>query len=261
MNCGEVKNLLDPWLDRETDGEKSRAFEEHLGGCSPCREMVEGEKALRELLRDRLRDSAPSELVERVRAKIVHPPSFWRRNLSTAAAATLLVGLVGLIIFSHPIPVTAQTVAREALQQHERPLEDLHDSDTALCASSCCTEEPRKKLAEFFRKRLPFSPCLHDLSHLGYRARHGEVWEVRPGKVVSWTSHQSEESGGVVSHASLSGMNIAHGGERIDAGGERCHLYRKGEREVVLIFPGDSGVSCLFVFRSLDEAKRFLSSR
>ena len=50
-------------------------------------------------------------------------------------------------------------------------------------------------------------------------------------------------------------------GERIDAGGERCHLYRKEDREGVLIFPGDSGVSCLFVFRSLDEAKRFLSSR
>ena len=54
-------------------------------------------------------------------------------------------------------------------------------------------------------------------------------------------------------------LGIPH--ERIDAGGERCHLYRKEDREVVLIFPGDSGVSCLFVFRSLDEAKRFLSSR
>ena len=44
MNCEDVKKRLDPWLDRETKEEETRALEGHVDECVSCREIVEGER-------------------------------------------------------------------------------------------------------------------------------------------------------------------------------------------------------------------------
>ncbi len=260
MNCGELKSRLDSWLDRETGEEETRALENHVAECVSCRERVEGEKALRGFLRSQLMERAPSELVERVRGKISSPASFFRRNLISGAAALLLVGLIGMIIFSHPNPVTANTIAANAIQEHGKILGDLHDSDTHLCVSSCCTDDSHGSLKEFFRKQISFSPCTHDLTHLGYQNRHGSIWQIRTGKFVSWSSHEHPESGSIISHASMAGMEVSHGGGKPVAEGTG-RLYKRTGSEVVVMFPNEKGVTCLFVFDNAEEAARFLSSR
>ena len=259
MNCSAVKEKLDRWVDRETDSEETGALESHVEGCSSCKEIVEGEKAFRKLLQVRLTERAPSELVERVRGKIAHPTSFWRRNLIPAIAAMLLVGVIGMIVFRNTDSMTAHTLAQNAIHKHGKVVEDPHTLDALLCAADCCTEEAVKSLANFYQKRLSFKPCRHDLSHLGYEEAHGSVWEIRPGKNASWTTHQNETSGGEISHVAISGMDLTHaGGEEVSDGGR---MYKKHQEEVVLIFPDKNGVSCVFIFDSLEEARRYLNSR
>ena len=259
MNCSEVKENLDRWVDRETDSEETQSLEGHVDACSSCKEIVEGEKAFRTLLQVRLTEGAPSELVERVRGKIAHPTSFWRRNVLPAMAAMLLVGVIGMIVFRNTDSMTAHTLAQNAIHKHGKDAVDHHAHDSMVCATSCCTEDASGALARFYEKRLAFDPCGHDLSHLGYEEAHGSVWEIRPGKSASWTSHAHADSGNSVSHFSVSGMDLTHaGGEEVSHGGR---MYKKHREEVVLIFPDKNGVSCVFIFDSLEEARRYLNSR
>lgn len=259
MNCSSLKENLDRWVDRETDSEETLAFESHIEACSSCKDMVEGEKAFRDLLQVRLTERAPSELIERVRGKMAHPTSFWRRNVLPAMAAVLLFGIIGMVIFRKTDSVTAHTLAHNAIHKHGKSIEDHHSHDSMVCATSCCTEDASIELASFYEKRLDFDPCGHDLSHIGYEEVHGSVWEIRPGKSAAWTSHAHADSGTSVSHVSVSGVDLTHaGGEAVVDGGR---MYKKEKREVVLIFPDENGVSCLFVFDSLEEARRYLDSR
>ena len=259
MNCADVMEKLDPWMDRETNAEETRGIENHVTECSSCRGMVEGEKAFRQLLQSRLTERAPSELVERVRGKLAHPTSFWRRRTLPAMAAILLLGLIGMVVVRNTDSVTAHTLAHNAIHKHGKDPVDHHDHDSMVCATSCCAEDAADTLSRFYQKRLSFDPCGHDLSHLGYKAEHGSIWEIRPGKSAALTSHAHEESGESVSHVSVSGIDLTHaGGEAVVDGGR---MYKKEKNEVVLIFPDENGVSCVFVFDSLEEARRYLNSR
>ena len=40
MGCREVRELYSPWLDGEMNPEETRLVQEHLDGCTACREEL-----------------------------------------------------------------------------------------------------------------------------------------------------------------------------------------------------------------------------
>lgn len=114
MTCNEVRQNCQPFLDGELDCAQRCALEHHVATCDACRSLVDAERsshaALRKMTCDCVRP--PSDLAKRAFARLDAPPksaeskrlplptpattpTFARRFRSVAAAAAVLLCLVG----------------------------------------------------------------------------------------------------------------------------------------------------------------------
>jgi mycothiol system anti-sigma-R factor len=67
MNCEEIKNLMDAYLDGELDPVTSQKVEQHLGDCSGCEQAYEVETAMAHAISQSAPYyKAPSDLRERI---------------------------------------------------------------------------------------------------------------------------------------------------------------------------------------------------
>ncbi|HUH07233.1 MAG TPA: mycothiol system anti-sigma-R factor [Egibacteraceae bacterium] len=64
--CGEVLRELQVYLDGECSGPLGDVIRAHLGDCPPCIDRVDFEREVRVLIASRCRDSAPTDLVQRI---------------------------------------------------------------------------------------------------------------------------------------------------------------------------------------------------
>lgn len=65
--CDEVLVQLETYLDHElSDAELVERMARHLGDCSPCKDRADLETCVRELLRSRCVERAPTSLVARL---------------------------------------------------------------------------------------------------------------------------------------------------------------------------------------------------
>ena len=69
MTCQQVQHDLDAYLDRELDGETTRAMHDHVSDCPTCRRVVAEREAVIRLVRAAPYYSAPAHL----RARVVAP--------------------------------------------------------------------------------------------------------------------------------------------------------------------------------------------
>ncbi|MEZ5416911.1 MAG: zf-HC2 domain-containing protein [Vicinamibacterales bacterium] len=95
-----MESLLPPYVDGEASAVVRHTVEQHLASCPACREAVEAQRQVRELLvsrRARLIDAAPSGLEASVRAAGEADAAVARRPRwsALAAAAGLVLALVG----------------------------------------------------------------------------------------------------------------------------------------------------------------------
>ena len=103
MNCEQVRNLLDEYLDGELAAAQRASVDEHLAGCAPCRAELEILRNTATLVGSLPRVKAPKGLTEDIKARLVSRPAAVRSRRRpvvlrwvgiggwVAAAATLIV--------------------------------------------------------------------------------------------------------------------------------------------------------------------------
>lgn len=102
MQCTEIHNLIDDYLDSQLDGDVQAAMAAHLEQCASCRQRVRDEKVLREALRN-IPVPAPSAgfaaraLRRAAEVNSINRQSRHRRAFASGFAAAM-VG-VGVLLF------------------------------------------------------------------------------------------------------------------------------------------------------------------
>ncbi len=188
MNCKEVINLMDGYLDSELDPVTSQNVELHLRGCPNCDRVYKAHGSLmRAIASASPYHNAPAGLRERIQAclreEIAEQPM---RDLSQPAqrlypkpkaqAKTVLVGtpwnwlaLAAAIIFAAIIafnlvprlrPRADQLLATQLIASHVRSLMANHLTDVA--SSDQHTVKP------WLDTKLDFAPAVPDLSNKGF---------------------------------------------------------------------------------------------
>jgi anti-sigma factor (TIGR02949 family) len=99
MNCQEFEAHLHPYVDGELGVEAAARASAHAAACLGCRNLADGERRFRQLLRHQPRESAPPELRARIlglcrRAGRRPARRMWVAVPALAAAAALVLALV-----------------------------------------------------------------------------------------------------------------------------------------------------------------------
>ena len=169
MNCADIQNLMDSYVDGELDLVNHLQIEQHLTDCAKCGPAYQNRMSLRSAVAD---DSfyfhAPADLRARIRSAIKEAdpeprrPSFWKWNW-TPALATALV-LVAILITSLTLWRTSATnddlLAKEMVSAHIRSMMASHITDVP--SSDQHTVKP------WFDGKLDFAPPVTDLAAQGF---------------------------------------------------------------------------------------------
>jgi len=169
VSCNHSEELLNAYLDGETDPVASAGVERTLRECPQCARSFRNHQALRTSLKSgSLAFPAPAGLEARVRRALrderrVAPAPRWtaRRWLAVAlpAAAVLVVGLILLRPAFGPAPA-GDLLSEELVADHIRSLQADHLTDVA--STDQHTVKP------WFNGRLDFSPDVRDLAAQGF---------------------------------------------------------------------------------------------
>jgi anti-sigma factor RsiW len=172
MNCPEMRELLDGYLDGELDLVRSLEAEQHLKDCPACRSQYEAQQALRKVVVERSQYfEAPPALQRRVReavrrdARSEAPRARWRWNLGRLWPRLLVPLAAAALVLLFAVPWLAQPSAESRLAQavlsaHIRSLMTEHMTDVA--SSDQHTVKP------WFNGKVTFSPPVVDLSAQGF---------------------------------------------------------------------------------------------
>jgi len=188
MNCEEIANLKDGYLDGELDALTSQKIEQHLRDCHKCEEAFEADTALvqaitqsapyykataelRQRIDSTLRDAVGGEDMRSARENqpLVTSPRVERRffvsempwNWLALAAAIVLVAIVaGNLVPRLQQSGTDQLLATQLIASHVRSLMANHLTDVA--SSDQHTVKP------WLDAKLDFAPPVVDLTNGGF---------------------------------------------------------------------------------------------
>lgn len=259
MKCHDAKHHLDLFMDGELSVPENLKVLEHLNLCRPCAGIYEGEKALRGVLRARLGSgTAPEGLAERLTAEApaaapALPISrFSRRRLMSVAAAAGFFIVMLTLVFTTPAEMP-KALANDLTSKHKETQTGFcgPHRDDSLCLCSRCSSEPQKAECQFFKEQGGQQACSHDLSDLGYRPVGVQVF-THLDRPVCWTVLH-DESGHTVSHGLVTTKIAKQPGP--------LYLCDGIDRPVVMIPVDRTDKTCVFVFDSESEAKRFREAR
>jgi anti-sigma factor RsiW len=199
MNCAQVRELLDAYVDGELSPPEAMAVAEHLTTCEECAGVYERLLTTVRTLRDGLvKYRAPDLLRARVRSALreevqpatpvretkarrrVHVP--WR---ALAAALVLMVASSGITFVATRDHVSAESITRdEVLTSHIRSLMPAHLTDVA--------SNDQHNVKPWFNGRLDFSPSVPRLEDAGFPLLGGRLDYVRgrPVAVVVYGRRQ-----------------------------------------------------------------------
>jgi len=71
-HCADLAERIERFLDGDLDAAETRELDAHLDDCLPCTEERELRARIRALVREGCAERAPADLVDRVRARLVH---------------------------------------------------------------------------------------------------------------------------------------------------------------------------------------------
>lgn len=104
MNCPSLQRFED-YLSGELSGDELRQFEEHLQSCASCRQALEGEKQLDDLLRSQPLMKAPQGFSRRVMANLTFvEKSSTLPDWLMALALGLIISFTGFMIGKLGLP-------------------------------------------------------------------------------------------------------------------------------------------------------------
>ena len=70
VDCGDALDELQRYLDGELPEADLATIRQHLAACYPCADRATFEEQLRALVRERCAESAPPQLIERIRVRL-----------------------------------------------------------------------------------------------------------------------------------------------------------------------------------------------
>jgi hypothetical protein len=156
MACGDdMKTLLSRHVDGELSPEERARVEEHVAACAPCRELLQIFQKNESILSNALStESFGNTVIESVMNELksdgqpieaspvddeVTPWSRFRPTVQLAAAALLVVGLVGILNFSHSRDLeklgTKLTSVEDRLRTQNELISRISDDSNRTIAS------------------------------------------------------------------------------------------------------------------------------
>jgi mycothiol system anti-sigma-R factor len=174
MECEEIRQLLDAYLDDELEGTSQPEVQEHLNSCPGCRKEAEAISSFSSLVRTAMpMYKAPAELKARIRASLreesahsAHWIFRFRRQL-LYAAAILVLGFVLASVLRTFSPGKDQELISQAITNHARSLMVDHLVDVA--------SSDQHIVKPWFGGKLDYSPPVADLTQAGYTLVGGRI--------------------------------------------------------------------------------------
>lgn len=259
MKCHDAKHHLDLFMDGELSVPENLKVLEHLNLCRPCAGLYEGEKALRGVLRSQADAvKAPAGLAERLagasaelRLVPASAPAARRRLAPFSAAAGFVLVLLTLVFTStREMPkVLADEFSKRHKVSHEGYCGAHEPNRACLCTE--CNPTSDNIACRLFKELAGQDACSHDLGDLGYKPVGVEVFE-HSGQPVCWTVNR-DDAGHTISHGLVTTKIAKQPGP--------LYLCDGVDRPVVMVPAPGTDKTCVFVFDSETEAKRFRESR
>ena len=102
MSCTHINEKLDDYMDGALDNAEVALLDEHIASCDPCRQTIEGEQGLRNLLKDYPVPAPDAAYFDQALAKATHVGGSRQRNrwIMTGFGGAIAAGLVAWIIGS-----------------------------------------------------------------------------------------------------------------------------------------------------------------
>jgi hypothetical protein len=129
MNCPDVRDMADSFLNQELLTETNHDILRHLDACPLCRTEIDARRRLRVALRDafnRAPELQPStefrnRLHDHMRQAARQPTRRWSRStpwLAVAAGVLLAVGVTGTVLMKRSV-IAVEALARDAVGDHQ----------------------------------------------------------------------------------------------------------------------------------------------
>jgi len=165
VNCDDVQDLIDGYVDGELDLVRSLEIEQHLQKCVTCMQEYKNRQILHSAISNgNFYYRAPASLQKRIQSSMKSSPPplrsiAWRTLIAAAALTLLLLVAWNAVRFVMPAPTT-NALTQEVLASHIRSLMPGHLVDVS--SSNQHTVKP------WFNGKLDFSPPAVDLAQQGY---------------------------------------------------------------------------------------------
>jgi len=161
MQCNEVENLLETYLDDEMTLSDRRMIESHITSCEVCNAKLNEHKVLQDAVFNLGEESVPYSLRRNVDAKIKaltdkEPSSqrwkWWSFSVAGMVMSSVLTAAV--LILGTGLPVESD-INDPFVDAHIRSLMVNHITDV--------TSSDKHTVKPWFSGKLPFSPSVHKL--------------------------------------------------------------------------------------------------
>jgi hypothetical protein len=178
MDCKNLREILDLYVDGELSPEATVQAEAHLAECHPCRRAADGLQGMRRAVKAAVSQYQPEpQLANRVRKSTLSP--WYRRPAEAVAVATAAVLMIALTVSASQLRgAVANTLEAAAFR--------LDDSRSAVMEGILLCRECQLKKEYGYRAMCPLKG-----HHGTLQTKDGKVWNILDGDASEDLIHNS----------------------------------------------------------------------